>query len=106
MQVEGLVEKPDPSSAPSNIAVVGRYIITPEVFETLAAQERGAGGEIQLTDALAKQIGKAPFSGVRFSGERVDCGSKLGFLKANVAFGLNSDAMRDHFRDWLGERLG
>ena len=104
--VEGLVEKPDPSSAPSNIAVVGRYIITPEVFKTLAAQERGAGGEIQLTDALAKQIGKAPFSGVRFSGERFDCGSKLGFLQANIAFGLNNDAMRDQLRDWLGERLG
>ena len=104
--VEGLVEKPDPSSAPSNIAVVGRYIVTPEVLETLAAQERGAGGEIQLTDALAKQIGKAPFSGVRFSGERFDCGSKLGFLQANFAFGLNNDAMRDQLRDWLGERLG
>ena len=104
--VEGLVEKPDPSSAPSNIAVVGRYIVTPEVFETLAAQERGAGGEIQLTDALAKQIGKAPFSGVRFSGERFDCGSKLGFLQANVAFGLNNDTVRDQLRDWLGERLG
>ena len=106
VRVEGLVEKPDPSSAPSNIAVVGRYIITPEVFETLAAPERGAGGEIQLTDALAKQIGKAPFSGVRFSGERFDCGSKLGFLQANIAFGLNNDAMRDQLRDWLGERLG
>ena len=106
VQVEGLVEKPDPSSAQSNLAVVGRYIITPEVFETLAAQERGAGGEIQLTDALAKQIGKAPFSGVRFSGERFDCGSKLGFLQANIAFGLNNDAMRDQLRDWLGERLG
>ncbi len=104
--VEGLVEKPDPSSAPSNIAVVGRYIITPDVFETLDEQERGAGGEIQLTDALAKQIGKAPFSGVRFSGERFDCGSKLGFLQANIAFGLNNDAMRDQLRDWLGERLG
>ena len=105
VQVEGLVEKPDPSSAPSNIAVVGRYIIAAEVFETLAAQQRGAGGEIQLTDALAKQIGKAPFCGVRFSGERFDCGSKLGFLQANVAFGLNNDAMRDQLRDWLGERL-
>ena len=106
VQVEGLVEKPDPSSAPSNIAVVGRYIITPEVFETLAAQERGAGGEIQLTDALAKQIGKAPFAGVRFSGERFDCGSKLGFLQANVAFGLNNEEMRGELHDWLGERLG
>ena len=106
VQVEGLVEKPDPSYAPSNIAVVGRYILTPKVFETLAAQEHGAGGEIQLTDALAKQIGQAPFSGVRFSGERFDCGSKLGFLQANVAFGLNNDTVRDQLRDWLGERLG
>ncbi|MEC8262530.1 MAG: UTP--glucose-1-phosphate uridylyltransferase GalU [Pseudomonadota bacterium] len=106
VQVDGLVEKPDPASAPSNIAVVGRYIISPEVFETLSAQEHGAGGEIQLTDALAKQIGKAPFTGVRFSGERFDCGSKLGFLQANVAFGLNNDGMRDELRSWLGERLG
>ena len=106
VQVKGLVEKPDPSSAPSDIAVVGRYIITSEVFETLAAQERGAGGEIQLTDALAKQIGKAPFAGVRVSGERFDCGSKLGFLQANVAFGLNNEEMRSELRDWLGERLG
>ena len=106
VRVEGLVEKPDPSSAPSNIAVIGRYIVTPEVFETLVTQETGAGGEIQLTDALAKQIGKAPFSGVRFSGERFDCGSKLGFLQANVAFSLNNDAMRDQLRDWLSERLG
>ena len=106
VQVDGLVEKPEPASAPSNIAVVGRYIISPEVFETLSAQERGAGGEIQLTDALAKQIGKAPFTGVRFSGERFDCGSKLGFLQANVAFGLNNDGMRDELRSWLGERLG
>ncbi|MEC7486452.1 MAG: UTP--glucose-1-phosphate uridylyltransferase GalU [Pseudomonadota bacterium] len=106
VQVDGLVEKPEPASAPSNIAVVGRYIISPEVFETLSAQEHGAGGEIQLTDALAKQIGKAPFTGVRFSGERFDCGSKLGFLQANVAFGLNNDGMRDELRSWLGERLG
>ena len=105
VQIEGLVEKPDPAEAPSNIAVVGRYIITPEVFETLAAQERGAGGEIQLTDALAKQIGSAPFTGVRFSGERFDCGSKLGFLQANVAFGLCNDTLEGDLRSWLEERL-
>ena len=105
VQVKGLIEKPDPSSAPSNIAVVGRYIITPEVFQTLAKQELGSGGEIQLTDALAKQIGKAPFYGVRFSGERFDCGSKLGFLQANVVFGLNNDAMREQLGDWLSEQL-
>ena len=105
VQIKGLVEKPDPADAPSNIAVVGRYIITPEVFETLSAQERGAGDEIQLTDALAKQIGSAPFTGIRFSGERFDCGSKLGFLQANVAFGLRNGALEGDLRSWLGERL-
>lgn len=105
VHIEGLVEKPDPADAPSNIAVVGRYIITPQVFETLAAQERGAGGEIQLTDALAKQIGNAPFTGIRFSGERFDCGSKLGFLQANVAFGLSNGALEGDLRSWLDERL-
>ena len=106
VQIDGLVEKPHPDDAPSTIGVVGRYIITPAVFDTLAEQERGAGGEIQLTDALAKQIGKAPFDGLRFSGERFDCGSKLGFLQANVAFALQKDEMADDLRDWLGTRLG
>jgi len=104
--IEGLVEKPDPDLAPSTIGVVGRYVITPEVFETLADQERGSGGEIQLTDALAKQIGTAPFHGLRFSGERFDCGSKLGFLQANVAFALQKDGMAEDLRHWLGDRLG
>ena len=106
VQIDGLVEKPHPDDAPSTIGVVGRYIITPAVFDTLAEQERGAGGEIQLTDALAKQIGKAPFDGLRFSGERFDCGSKLGFLQANVAFALQKDEMADDLRHWLGTRLG
>ena len=106
VQIDGLVEKPHPDDAPSTIGVVGRYIITPAVFDTLAEQERGAGGEIQLTDALAKQIGKAPFDGLRFSGERFDCGSKLGFLQANVAFALQKDEMADDLRNWLGTRLG
>ena len=106
VQIDGLVEKPHPDDAPSTIGVVGRYIITPAVFDTLAEQERGAGGEIQLTDALAKQIGKAPFDGLRFSGERFDCGSKLGFLQANVAFALQKTEMADDLRHWLGTRLG
>ena len=105
VDIKGLVEKPDPAQAPSNIGVVGRYIITPDVFQTLNAQERGAGGEIQLTDALAKQIGKASFTGLRFSGERFDCGSKLGFLQANVAFGLTSPEMAGDLRDWMAGRL-
>lgn len=105
VQINGLVEKPNPPDAPSNIAVVGRYIITPQVFDTLTAQEQGTGGEIQLTDALAKQIGSAPFTGIRFSGERFDCGSKLGFLQANLAFGLSNDALEVDLRSWLEERL-
>ena len=105
VQINGLVEKPHPDKAPSTIGVVGRYVITPEVFETLGAQDRGAGGEIQLTDALAKQIGRAPFSGLRFSGERFDCGSKLGFLQANIAFGLKKDSMAEDLQNWLRGRL-
>lgn len=105
VEVNGLVEKPDPHIAPSNIAVVGRYIIQPNVFHTLGDHERGAAGEIQLTDALAKEIGHSPFHGLRFSGERFDCGNKLGFLQANIAFGLNNTSMSTELRDWLSERL-
>jgi len=105
VRIDALVEKPQPEVAPSTIGVVGRYIITPDVFRTLESQERGAGGEIQLTDALAKQIGKAPFTGLRFSGERFDCGSKLGFLQANLAFALEKDGMAKDLRQWIGDRL-
>jgi len=105
VDIQGLVEKPKPSEAPSTIGVVGRYIIAPEVFTALNSQERGAGGEIQLTDALAKQIGAAPFKGLRFSGERFDCGSKLGFLQANIAFGLANGVLADDLRDWMAGRL-
>ena len=105
VRIDGLVEKPDPADAPSTIGVVGRYIITPDVFDTLGGQTRGAGGEIQLTDALAGQIGSAPFTGLRFSGERFDCGSKLGFLQANVAFALEKDSMAEDLSRWLGDRL-
>ena len=105
VDVAGLVEKPKPDDAPSTIGVVGRYIIAPDVFTTLDSQERGTGGEIQLTDALAKQIGRTPFKGLRFSGERFDCGSKLGFLQANIAFGMASNALAPDLRDWMTGRL-
>lgn len=105
VDVRGLVEKPRPDKAPSTIGVVGRYIITPEVFTTLDSQERGAGGEIQLTDALAKQIGSTPFKGLRFSGERFDCGSKIGFLQANIAFGLADGGLEGDLRGWITKRL-
>ena len=105
IEVHGLVEKPAPDLAPSTLAVVGRYIIQPEVFATLTTQERGAGNEIQLTDALAKQIGKAPFTGLRFSGQRFDCGSKQGFLQANIAFALERPDMADDLRHWAKENI-
>jgi UTP--glucose-1-phosphate uridylyltransferase len=105
VEVTGLVEKPAPETAPSTIAVIGRYIIEPSVFESLANQGRGAGDEIQLTDALEKQIGKSPFHGLRFSGERFDCGSKLGFLQANIAFALENEALADDLFDWIKGRM-
>lgn len=88
VEVKGLVEKPEPEKAPSTLSVIGRYILQPEVFDHLAAFEKGAGGEIQLTDAMAKLIGRQPFHGLRFDGTRFDCGSRLGFIEANIAFSL------------------
>jgi UTP--glucose-1-phosphate uridylyltransferase len=86
--IKGLVEKPAPEKAPSTLSIIGRYILQPEVFDYLSHFERGAGGEIQLTDAMAKLIGKQPFHGLRFEGTRYDCGQRLGFLEANIAFAL------------------
>ena len=87
-EVKGLVEKPKPEVAPSTLSVIGRYILESAIFGHLETQERGAGGEIQLTDALAKMIGEVPFHGFTFDGTRFDCGDKVGFLQANVAFAL------------------
>jgi UTP--glucose-1-phosphate uridylyltransferase len=88
-QVKGVVEKPDPAKAPSNLCVIGRYILQPEIFSVLDRQERGAGNEIQLTDAMAQLIGKMPFHAVRTDCARYDCGDKVGFLHANIAVGLS-----------------
>ncbi|MEM1161606.1 MAG: UTP--glucose-1-phosphate uridylyltransferase GalU [Pseudomonadota bacterium] len=97
-----LVEKPAMSAAPSNLAVIGRYILTPEVMATLSEKKRGAGGEIQLTDAIAAQAhAGAPVFGYRFEGERFDCGSKAGFLKATIAFAMARDDLRDDFGAFL-----
>lgn len=87
--VNGLVEKPGPDKAPSTLAIMGRYILQPEVFDYLSAFETGAGGEIQLTDAMVKLIDSQPFHGFRYDGNRYDCGTRLGFIETNVAFGLN-----------------
>jgi len=86
--VKGLVEKPKPEKAPSTLSIIGRYILQPEVMAHLERRERGAGGEIQLTDALACLIGHGPFHGLRFEGQRFDCGDKIGFFEANIAFAL------------------
>ncbi len=91
--VRGLVEKPDPSEAPSTLSIIGRYVLTPEIFRKLDDQEQGAGGEIQLTDAMASLIGQVPFHGLRFEGRRFDCGDKVGFLEANVAYAISREDM-------------
>ncbi|MCE2517112.1 MAG: UTP--glucose-1-phosphate uridylyltransferase GalU [Alphaproteobacteria bacterium] len=103
-EVNGLVEKPKPEDAPSRLAVVGRYIIEPGVFSELSRMERGAGGEIQLTDSLARRIGEVPFHGMTFSGTRFDCGSKLGFLQANVAFALDRDDLAADLSQWMKDQ--
>jgi UTP--glucose-1-phosphate uridylyltransferase len=99
--VKGLVEKPSPDKAPSTLSIIGRYVLQPEIFDILDRKERGAGGEIQLTDAMAKLIGRQPFHGLRFEGTRYDCGNKLGFLQANVAYALTRDDLRPGLTAWL-----
>jgi len=98
-EVRGLVEKPPVDRAPSNKIVSGRYILQPEVMRTLENQEKGAGGEIQLTDAMAKMIGTQPFHAVTFAGRRFDCGSKLGFVEATLALALEREDIGAQVRD-------
>ena len=102
VSVKGMVEKPKPEDAPSNLAVIGRYILTPDVLENLRGQEAGAGNEIQLTDAIAREIEKSDnVYGFRFDGQRYDCGSKAGFLQATVAFGLAREDLNEEFGEFL-----
>jgi UTP--glucose-1-phosphate uridylyltransferase len=98
IDIKGLVEKPSLAGAPSTLAVIGRYILHPRVFDHLERQQRGAGGEIQITDAIAKQVGRLPVNGFRFDGRRFDCGDKVGFLEANLAFALSRPEMADEVR--------
>jgi UTP--glucose-1-phosphate uridylyltransferase len=101
VEVKGLVEKPDPAVAPSNLSIIGRYVLMPEVLVHLSKMERGAGNEVQLTDAMAKMIGHVPFHGLRYEGERFDCGDKAGFLEAQIAFALQRPDLRDAVRQFL-----
>jgi UTP--glucose-1-phosphate uridylyltransferase len=88
VSVKGLVEKPKPEEAPSDLSIIGRYVMLPQVIGHLARMERGAGNEVQLTDAMARLIGQVPFHGLRYEGQRFDCGDKVGFLEAQIAFAL------------------
>lgn len=104
VQVKGMVEKPKPEDAPSNLAVIGRYILAPTVLQNLNKIKSGSGGEIQLTDAIAAEIAQdRNVYGYRFDGQRFDCGSKSGFLRATVAFGLARDELREDLTQYLHE---
>ncbi len=100
-RVRGLVEKPAPADAPSRLAIIGRYILQPEVFEHLDKEAEGAGGEIQLTDALQATLDKVPFHGIRIDGRRFDCGTKMGFVEANIAFAAERSDLGGDVRDIL-----
>jgi UTP--glucose-1-phosphate uridylyltransferase len=99
-----MVEKPAAGTAPSNLMLPGRYILQPDVMRALDAQEAGAGGEIQLTDAMAKLIGKQPFHAYRFDGERHDCGSAAGFVIANLAMALEREDIAPKVRDYIARQ--
>src|SRR3954471_1837684 len=101
VSVKGLVEKPPIDQAPSNLTVIGRYVLMPEVIGHLSRMEKGAGGEVQLTDGMAKLIGHQPFHGVRYQGRRFDCGDKAGWLEAQIAFALARPDMAPAVREFL-----
>jgi UTP--glucose-1-phosphate uridylyltransferase len=105
-EITKMVEKPKPADAPSNLIITGRYILQPEIFDILSRQEAGAGGEIQLTDAMLELAGKQPFYGVKFEGRSFDCGSKIGFLAANIAYALERDDLGPVLRAQLPDLLG
>jgi UTP--glucose-1-phosphate uridylyltransferase len=96
--VDGMVEKPKPGTEPSNLTILGRYVLQPEIFNILSAQEKGAGGEIQLTDAMLALLKQQPFSAVKYEGRAFDCGSKVGFLTANVAYALARPDIAEAFK--------
>jgi UTP--glucose-1-phosphate uridylyltransferase len=103
VSVKGLVEKPKPEEAPSNLAIIGRYILTPKIFEFLDRKQRGAGNEIQLTDAMSMLLEYESIFGFRFKGRRFDCGDKAGFQLANIAFAMESPEIREKLIPFLKE---
>ena len=104
-RVRGMIEKPPADEAPSNLAVIGRYILTPRIFDILGEQQKGAGGEIQLTDAMSQLLTEQPIFGYRFNGTRFDCGDKAGFQMANLAFALEHPEIKDTLLPYLKKML-
>ena len=105
LRINGMVEKPSPDQAPSNLAIIGRYILTPEIYTQLSRKERGAGGEIQITDAMANLLQEQPIFGYRFKGQRFDCGSKAGFQMANLAYALDRPDIKKDLLPFISEYL-
>jgi UTP--glucose-1-phosphate uridylyltransferase len=105
VEVTGLVEKPASKDAPSNLSIIGRYILMPEVIGYLSRMERGAGNEVQLTDSMARLIGEQPFHGLRYEGRRFDCGDKIGFLEAQIAYALKRPDLADAVHAFLKNYL-
>jgi UTP--glucose-1-phosphate uridylyltransferase len=105
LPIDGMVEKPKPGTAPSNLTILGRYILQPEIFGILAAQEKGAGGEIQLTDAMLALLKRQPFYAMKYEGKTFDCGSKVGFLTANVAYALSRPDIAEIFKTEIKKLL-
>jgi len=106
IRVRRMVEKPPADEAPSNMAVIGRYILTPQIFDILGGHRKGAGGEIQLTDAMRLMVKEHAMYGMVFNGKRYDIGNKFGFLKTNVIFGLEDEEIGEEFRNWLKGFIG
>ena len=104
-KVSRLVEKPEPADAPSDLAIIGRYVLTPDIFPILEKQKPGAGGEIQLTDALRTLVKKRPIYGYAINGRRYDAGDKLGYLKATVDFALKNKELAAGFKKFLIEKI-
>lgn len=103
VRIDDMVEKPEPEKAPSNLAIIGRYILTPKIFEYLGKKEKGAGGEIQLTDAMKRLLKEQPVFGYKFKGQRFDCGDKAGFQMANLAFALERPNMKEKLSSFIKE---
>ena len=104
-QIDGIIEKPDSAQAPSNLGVIGRYILSPRIFDLLETTQQGVGGEIQLTDAIAKLLKEEPVTAFSFEGHRYDCGTKLGFLEATISYALKRPDLGEDFRRFLKAKV-